>query len=281
MLVLAQGHLRLGKRRLAHRHARSAFQLYTILGSPSKMANAMVVLAESSLARGETKAAYLLGLHAISTAEKLSLKRLLARALDVTLCVQAVTGEWVDAEKTLVRRQGMGDIAHDSRFGAEVYFWRLRGQVEEAKKAALELRTNTWHSIWGRLELCRCLVQNGAINGTKKNLLELTALAERAGFQELANYGELLTGSINPRADDDRWKELRNKCRFAPWIELFLGSIELDARRLHARFETEKAIEQANTLRLRSVDLAHSAQTAAANRLIEELAPPATVVVFE
>jgi hypothetical protein len=281
MLVLAQAHLRQGKRRLAHRYARSAFQLYSVLGSPSKMASAMVVLAETSLSRGETKAAQFLALHAISTAEKLSLRRLHARALDVTLCVQAVSGDWADAKETLAKRRAMGGIAHESQLGAEIYYWRLRDRPKEASNAALELRTNNWHAIWGRLELCRCLVQNGSLHEIGERLRRQIELAEAQGYQELVSYGELIAGAVNPRSDAQRWKELRNECRFAPWIELFLGSIEFDTRRLQAQFETKKAIEQAHNLRLRSVDLAHSAQTTVANKLIEDLVPPETNIVFE
>jgi len=248
---------------------------------PSNIASAMVVLAESSLSRGETKAAYLLALRATSTAEKLSLPRLLARALDVTLCVQAMTGEWVDAEQTLARRRDLGNIARKSKFGVELYYFRLRDRLEEASKVSLDLKNNSWYSIWGQLELCRCLVQNGAGHETKKRLLEQTELAKARGYQELEKYANLISGAVDPHSDDKRWGELKNECRFAAWVELFLGSIELDSRRLYARFETEEALEQAHNLRLRSVDLSHAALSSVANKLIEELVPSKTNVVFE
>ena len=281
MLVLAQGYLHLGKRRQAHRYARNSFQLYTVLGIPSNIASAMVVLAESSLSRGETKAAYLLALHATSTAEKLSLKRLLARSLDITICVQAMTGEWADAEQTLARRRGLGNIALDSKFGVELYYWRLRDRPTEARKVSLKLPKNNWYSIWGRLELFRCLVQNGTGHEIKEELAEQTKLAKENGYLELEKYGNLLSGAVNPHSDDKMWGELRNKCRFAAWVELFLGSIEFDARRLNARFEAEAAVEQANNLRLRSVDLSHAALSSMANKLIEELAPSETKIVYK
>jgi len=281
MLVLAQGHLQKGKRRLAHRCARTAFQAYSILGSPSRMAQAMVVLAETSLSRGETKSAHLLALHAISTAEKLSLRQLLARALDVVLCVQAMIAEWADAESTLARRKAMGKIGIDSQLSSEIYYWRLKGRFQEASDAASKLNSNSWHAIWGRLELYRCMIQTDNADGMDSELQSQINSATEQGYEELAQYGELMVGAINPRSDDNRWAELKNECRFAPWVEVFLGSIELDARRLQARFDTEKATEQAHNLRIRSKDLAHASQTTAANKLIEELVPSETIVVFE
>ena len=76
------------------------------------------------------------------------------------------------------------------------------------------------------------------------------------GFTELQTYALLVLGAVT-EIDDAAWVELQRKAAHSMWTEVFLGALEMDARRL-ARRDPISAIPRWRALLARSRELGYS-----------------------
>ena len=79
--------------------------------------------------------------------------------------------------------------------------------------------------------------------------------ASARGFAELQIYAQLLLGAVTDVADD-AWAELQRRATTSVWTEVFLGALEMDARRL-SRTHPELARRRWRALEARAAELGY------------------------
>ena len=242
----------MGRRRDAEAQIRSAREAFMSTGDPTPDAEAGLALATLLVERGEPLAARHLLDETIHRIRGLYLDHLLPIAMRVTLKVATLTGETTDATLAL---PGVDVGADDEASAALVHWWRSRGDVDRALAVTgpSDLRT-FGYTLW-RLERARAaLVGNRermAQEEARKGLDEATA----QGFAELQVYAQLILGAITD-VDDGAWAELQRRAMTSMWTEVFLGALEMDARRL-SRSQPELARQRWRALEARSGELGY------------------------
>jgi len=242
----------MGRRREAESQIRSAREAFVSTGDPTPDAEAGLALATLLVERGEPLAARHLLDETIHRIRGLYLDHLLPAAMRVTLKVATLTGETTDATLAL---PGVDVAADDEASAALVHWWRSRGDVDRALavNGPNDLRT-FGYTLW-RLERARAaLVGNRermAQDEARKGLDEATA----QGFAELQVYAQLILGALTD-VDDDAWAELQRRAMTSMWTEVFLGALEMDARRL-SRSQPDLARQRWRALEARAGELGY------------------------
>ena len=242
----------MGRRRDAEAQIRSARDAFMATGDPTPDAEAGLTLATLLVERGEPLAARHLLDATIHRIRGLYLDHLLPIAMRVTLKVATLTGETTDATLAL---PGVDVKADDEASAALVHWWRSRGDVDRALAVPgpNDLRT-FGYTVW-RLERARAaLVGNRerlAQEEARKGLDEATA----QGFAELQVYAQLILGAVSD-VDDEAWVELQRRAMTSMWTEVFLGALEMDARRL-SRTQPDLARQRWRALEARAGELGY------------------------
>ncbi len=242
----------MGRRREAEAQIRSARDAFMATGDPYPDAEAGLALATLLVERGEPLAARHLLDETIHRIRGLVLDHLLPRAMRVTLKVATLTGETTDATLAL---PGLSVHEDDEAAAALVHWWRSRGDVDRALSVPAPPDEHTYgHTLW-RLERARA-----ALVGARRAMAadEARAGLEAAsarGFAELQIYAQLLLGAVTD-VDDDAWAELLRRATTSVWTEVFLGALEMDARRL-SRTNPELARQRWRALEARAAELGY------------------------
>jgi len=241
----------MGRRREAEAQIRSARDAFMATGDPYPDAEAGLALATLLVERGEPLAARHLLDETIHRIRGLMLEHLLPRAMRVTLKVATLTGETTDATLALPGLSSDDDEAA----AALVHWWRSRGDVDRALNVAAPPHELSYgHTLW-RLERARA-----ALVGARREMAAEEAragleAASARGFAELQIYAQLLLGAVTD-IDDDAWAELLRRATTSVWTEVFLGALEMDARRL-SRTNPVQARQRWRALEARAAELGY------------------------
>jgi tRNA A-37 threonylcarbamoyl transferase component Bud32 len=242
----------LGRRREAEAQVRSARDGFVSTGDTTPDAEAGLSLATLLVERGEPLAARHLLDETIHRIRGLYLDHLLPRAMRVTLKVATLTGETTDATLAL---PGVDTEADDEASAALVHWWRSRGDVDRALSVVPPRDDKTYgHALW-RLERARAAVMGNRDEIAREEARRGLEEANAQGFAELQVYGELLLGATTA-VDDEAWAELQRRAMTSMWTEVFLGALEMDARRL-SRTQPEVARQRWRALQARAGELGY------------------------
>lgn len=242
----------MGRRREAEAQIRSAREAFMATGDPYPDAEAGLALANLLVERGEPLAARHLLDETIHRIRGLVLDHLLPRAMRVTLKVATLTGETTDATLAL---PGLSVDGDDEASAALVHWWRSRGDVDRALSVPAPTDEQSYgHTLW-RLERARA-----AMGGARDRMAAEEAragldAASSRGFAELQIYAQLILGAVTD-VGDDSWAELLRRATTSVWTEVFLGALEMDARRL-SRSHPELARQRWRALEARAGELGY------------------------
>jgi hypothetical protein len=186
----------------------------------------------------------------------LSLTPLLGPALRLALQIATLTGNQADANDAL---ESLGAAAPDPETPAAiVHFWRSRGDLQRAlevlpPKDAGE--RSYGHVLW-QVERARASLSAGNDDEARALAGPTAARAAELGFAELEVYARLLLGAVGD-LDDAAWANVQSRAVGSMWSEVFLGALEMDARRLQRR-SSEAASGRWRTLLVRARELGHA-----------------------
>jgi tRNA A-37 threonylcarbamoyl transferase component Bud32 len=242
----------LGKRREAEHQMRAAQLAFLDTTDLALGAEAELELATLRAERGDAAGARYLLDDAIRRIQGLGLDPLLGRAMRVVLQISILR---VDATEAAQALDALAQSPDPEAPAALVRWWRVRGDVEHALVVSPPKEPGYGHVMW-RLERARAALaaQVGGIARTEAEAAY--ADARRLGFAELELYGKLLLGAID-RVDDGAWRELQRQASMSLFTEVYLGAIEMDARRLAAAGQQADAHGRWRTLRARAEELGY------------------------
>ncbi|MBW2255615.1 MAG: serine/threonine protein kinase [Deltaproteobacteria bacterium] len=243
----------LGKRRESEHQARGAREGFASTGDVVLDAEAELALATLLAERGDAAGARHLLDDTIRRIRAFHLPHLLPSAMRVTLQIACHTLDTTDAAMALTRLAESA-VTDPEVPSVQVRWWRIRGDVKEALAIEPPSQPGYGLTLW-RIEHARARLLGGftpdVIDEARRGLQE----ARRAGFKELELYALLILGAMGH--EDVDWQGLLARASGSLCIEVYLGALELEARRLMARGEEELALSCWRTLRIRARELGY------------------------
>lgn len=223
----------LGRRREAEHHIRSAADAALATGDLRIRADAALALAALLCERGEALPARLLLDDTIRRIRALSLTHLLPVALRVALQIATLTGNATDGNVALASLTE-SPTQDPEAAAALVQWWRTNGDIDRALSipAPAASPRSYGHGRW-LVEQARTRLVAGDPAGAAPLAATAAERAAELGFAELEVYAGLLTG-VTGAVDEATWASLQERAVGSMWCDVFLGAIEMDARRLSA-----------------------------------------------
>jgi hypothetical protein len=243
----------LGRRREAEHHIRSAREAFAATGDLFLDAETGLALATLMVERGEPLTARHLLDETIRRIRGLYLKHLMPMAMRVTLQIATLTGNPTDAAVALSRLERKGDEPEAP--AAVVQWWRSRGDVDRALSVPGPPEERSYGAVRWKLERSRAALTGGRHEQAEQEAREALDRAVDLGFAELQTYARLVLGALTD-LDDDGWAELQRQATTSMYTEVFLGALEMDARRRH-RTDPEGARTRWRSLLARARELGY------------------------
>jgi len=264
-LVMAHCHRLRGQRRQAEGATWEARELFREHSDQHLQAEAALEMGRLTLERGEVAAAGVYLEQARHAAHKLGRRALIAdsHALDVELA--AMTGDVVrlaEAQQEVER----GALRTDTTAMAEARAGRILRSTPDLEDAARRAPEDGYAAALVRLELARHLLDLERPEEARRPLREGLGIAQEGELAELMLYGRLLAG-LMPPVQDEGWERLVARSLREPWVELYLGGLELDGRRRKLRGDLRGARQRFDSLRMRAEDLGLKPYVDVAERL--------------
>jgi tRNA A-37 threonylcarbamoyl transferase component Bud32 len=229
----------LGRRREAEHQIRSAREAVAQTGDAVLDAETGLALATLLVERGETLPARHLLDETIRQIRSLSLEHLLPIAMRVALQIATLTGDPTEGNAALAGIHEVGG-GHPETPAAIVHWWRSRGDLDRAL-AVKEPDDRGFGAVLWRVEHARAALMAGYVEQGRKAAESAVDRASELGFTELQTYALLVLGALRVDAsgsgplaevDDEGWTELQRRATQSMFTEVFLGALEMDARRL-------------------------------------------------
>ncbi|MFZ5481287.1 MAG: protein kinase domain-containing protein [Myxococcota bacterium] len=263
-LHLSHGHalFYLGDRVAAEEAGATARRLQVASGERAAAAETAVHLGGLALGRGDPATAALHVREALTTARRLNLVRLRARALALSLEVATVRRDPEAARRVLAEVDTLP--ARETPLAvAELRWWRSVGEYDRALLAADPGATTGYRGAEMELETARLRIVCGDTHKAFAHLERAEALAKAGGFRELLLYARVLRGAAEPDVDDG-WAATVEEALRSPWIDLFLYVLLVDARRRHVQGDALGARGRYLELAVRAEEHGHRPFSAAA-----------------
>jgi tRNA A-37 threonylcarbamoyl transferase component Bud32/tetratricopeptide (TPR) repeat protein len=242
----------LGRRREAEHHIRSAREAFAATGDLYLDAETGLALATLMVERGEPLTARHLLDETIRGIRGLYLEHLLPMAMRVTLQIATLTSDPTDAAMALSSLEQEGE---DEAPAAMVHWWRSRGDVDRALSVVGPEQDRTYGAVRWQLERSRAALTGGQLELAEQEARGALDRAVDLGFAELQTYGRLVLGALAD-LDDEGWAELQRLATASMYTEVFLGALEMDARRRH-RTDPEGAKTRWRSLLARARELGY------------------------
>jgi tRNA A-37 threonylcarbamoyl transferase component Bud32 len=244
----------LGRRREAEHQIRSARDAVAETGDAVLGAETGLALATLLVERGEQLPARHLLDDTIRRIRGLALEHLLGPCMRLALQIATQTGDTADATVAIAQIEEVGPKDPETP-AALVHWWRSRGDIERALAVTEPSDRGYGHVIF-RVERARAALAAGYEESGRKDLDEAIDRASELGFGELQTYALLVLGTV-VEIEEETWAELQRKAARSMWTEVFLGALEMDARRL-SRTDPVSARMRWRTLLARSRELGYS-----------------------
>ncbi|MCB9696147.1 MAG: serine/threonine-protein kinase PknK [Alphaproteobacteria bacterium] len=247
----------LGRRREAEHRIRAARETYATSGDVALGAETGLALATLLVERCEPLPARHLLDQTIRAIRGLSMGHLMPIALRLALQVATLTASAPDAAVALDQLRMLGPEALDPETpAAEVHWWRTRGDIDRALDVeGPDDQSRSYGAVLWRLERARAAMAGGLVEVAETEARTALDAATDRGFAELGTCAQLVLGTVT-HLDEDGWAELQGRAATSMWTEVFLGALEMDARKLQ-RTDPSKATERWRTLLARARELGY------------------------
>lgn len=264
-LALARCSRLRGHRRGAEALAWEAQSQFAQHGDQHLHAETALELARLALERGELSAAGVYAEQARHGATKLSRQPLLGQTLALGLELATLCG---DSEREHALMTALAAHPGRTEDGAVALARRARqrGDAPACDEALRSAPADGYAGAVVRLELARLHLEGGRPDQARGPLKEGLGLAQDLELAELILYGRLLAG-LMPPVQTEGWDRLVARCLREPWLELFLGAVELDGRRKLATGDGRGARARFTSLQMRAEDLGLAPTAARASTL--------------
>ncbi|MEQ1503008.1 MAG: protein kinase [Myxococcota bacterium] len=252
----------LGRRREAEHQIRSAREAVAETGDAVLDAETGLALATLLVERGELLPARHLLDETIRRIRGLSMDHLLPSAMRVALQIATLSGEPADATVAIAGIEEVGGSDPETP-AALVHWFRTRGDVDRALAVpgpSADPRAEGpgdrafGYVVW-RIERARAAIASGRPEVGKADLDVAIDRATELGFVELQTYALLVLGVVS-EVDDETWTELQRRATRSMYTEVFLGALEMDARRLE-QTDPKTARTRWRTLQARARELGY------------------------
>lgn len=244
----------LGRRREAEHHTRSAREAFADTGDVYLDAESGLALATLQVERGEALGARHVLDNTIRRIRALRLDHLLPAATRLALQVATLRGDGADAAVALSAIGERPELDPETP-AALVRWYRSRGAIDRALAVAPPPPGSWGHVLW-RLERARAAISAGELAVARIELRHGLVDASSRGFHELQLYARILGGAVEP-VDDGVWAEILREASASLYTEVYLGALEMDARRLHAAGDEVSAQSRWRALHGRSGELGY------------------------
>lgn len=245
----------LGRRREAEQHVRAAADAAAATGDLRIRTDAGLALAGLLCERGDALPARVLLDDTLRRIRTLSLDHRLPTALRITLQIATLTGNSTDGALALASI-AEARTADPETAAALVQWWRAQGDLGRA--AAVEAPSvgdRAFGHVRWQAEVARTLLVVGDGEGAVRVAGAVVEKATELGFAELEVYGRLLVGAAGA-VDDATWQGVQERAVGSMWCDVFLGALEMDARRL-VRTAPDQAELRWRSLLVRARELGH------------------------
>ncbi|MFT6157580.1 MAG: tetratricopeptide (TPR) repeat protein [Myxococcota bacterium] len=243
-----------GRRREAEHYLRDALDAFDVTGDIALHAEVRLILATLVAERGDAVAARYLLDEALRRVRQLHIQRLIPVGLRVALVVASQVGDANDASIALDSLQASG-IDDNEAPAAIARWWRTRGDLQRAKDVPAPAQHGYGHMLW-RIEGARVALAGGELDRTIQLATRIRDDAQKGGFGEIALYATLILGGAGDI--DDSWEERQSRATESLNIDVYLGAIEMEARRRHLAGDARGARAAWRSLALRSADLSYA-----------------------
>lgn len=243
----------LGKRREAEHQTRTAREGLASTGDVVLDAEALLALATLLVERGDAAGAKHLLDDTVRRIRGFHLDHLLPTAMRVALQIATAELDTTQAAMALVPLEAQPEAEAEIP-AVVVRWWRVRADVDRAFRVPAPASEGYGRCLW-HLERARAALAAGLDDDTLMEGRRALRIAVDAGFGELALYAGLVLGVLDrePRP----WEDLLAAAGRSLHTELYLGALEMEARRLDAHGDTEAARAVWRTLRVRSKELGY------------------------
>jgi serine/threonine protein kinase len=245
----------LGRRREAEHQIRTAADAALATGDLRIRADAGLALAGLLAERGEALPARVLLDDTIRRIRVLSLDHLLGSALRIALQIATLTGNATDGNVALASLQESPRT--DAETAADlVQWWRTAGDLDRALAVPAPAgSTRGYGYVRWQVEQARSRMVAGDNAGASALAEQVAERSAELGFSELEIYGRLLLG-VTSAVDDATWGSLQERAAGSMWCDVYLGALEMDARRL-ATTAPSQAEGRWRSLLVRARELGH------------------------
>lgn len=244
----------LGRRREAEHQARAASEAISATGDITLQARSGLDLATLQVERGDAAGAHNRLDETIRRVRSLNLDHLLPSASRVALQVAIHRADTANASIALEAMRGQD--ARDSEIPAiQVRWWRTRGDIERVLGVEAPAPRTWGHTLW-RLERARAALAVDALDLGRTEAHAGLQDAMRAGLAELRLYARVLLGVLD-EVEDTEWARVLRKASASLYTEVYLGALEMDARRRHRLGDADGAALRWRALRARAQELGY------------------------
>lgn len=245
----------LGRRREAEHQTRAARSGFATTGDTLLDAESGLALATLLVERGDTPGARHLLDETIRQIRSMHLDHLLAPAMRLALEIATFRADVTEAAVALAGLDGAA-AADPEAPAALIRWWRTRGDVERALAVEGPADPESYGRTAWHVERARVAMMAGLGPAASIDARIAQENSHRAGFAELQLYAQLVVGVVE-REDSARWQRLLERSASCTNVEVHLGALEMDARRLADEGETERAQARWRALWARSRELGY------------------------
>lgn len=248
---LGQVQRMLGKRREAEHQTRAAREAFQSTSDLVLDTETGLELATLRAERGDVAGSRHLLDETLRRCRSLGLGHLVPRAMRLSLHIATLRG---DATEAALALPSVSPAADPEAPAALVRWYRTRGDLAHA--LAIPAAAPGYGAVSWQLERARAALGGGDLVLALEEAEAARKNAEASGYAELELYAALLVGSVRTTSEA-AWQDLLRRAANSMYTEVFLGAIELDARRLHAHGDAAGSRARWRTLRARSEELGY------------------------
>lgn len=244
----------IGLRREAEKQVRAARDAARLTGDVYLGAATGLALATLLCERGDVLVARHTLDQTIRLVRGLHLVHLMPAATRLALQIAVLRLDPTDAALALDAMQAHAQ-ADPEAAAVLVRWWRLRGDHDRALAVPAPIGDSFGATHW-HLERARTAIAVGKSEIAAREAHQALSLAEQGGYRELKTLARLVLGVVEIVSDAE-WRDLKREAAGSLFTEVFLGALELDARRLAQRGDTEGSRGQWLALAARSRELGY------------------------
>jgi tetratricopeptide (TPR) repeat protein len=254
-LLLAQVLRLLGRRREAEHQAQAALTGFELVGDLARQTEAALVRGVLAAERGDHGHAKPLLDDVVRRLRGASSIQLYAAGIRGALSLAILRGDTAEGSHLLGELEQHVDA--DPEAPATIArWWRTRGDIDRALGVAVPSKDRGFGRALWHIERSRAALTGALPDVGRTEAREALALASELELSELALHARLLS-AVHDTHDDGRWRDLLRQATESLSVEIYLGALEMDARRAIERGDLASATTRWRNLRARAEELGY------------------------